>query len=64
MKIKLLIPLLSAVLFVVFLAIDLKANHDSALDKWMSFGMGITVPVFIASLVSADRLRRKLNPKS
>ncbi|HWD86702.1 MAG TPA: hypothetical protein VG367_01160 [Mucilaginibacter sp.] len=64
MKIKLLIALLSAVLFVVFLCIDLKAGNDPTTDKWTSFGMGLTVPILVASLVSAISLYRKVNPKS
>ncbi|HVV54491.1 MAG TPA: hypothetical protein VHC47_04175 [Mucilaginibacter sp.] len=59
MKIKLLISVLSAILFVFFLAIDLKAGHDSATDKWMSFGMGVMAPVCLAGLISTVMLYRK-----
>jgi len=64
MKFKFLIAFLSAVLFLIFLTIDLKTAHDSTMDKWMSFGMGLTVPIFVASLISTVMLYRKLNPKS
>lgn len=59
MKIKLLITLVSAVLLVVFLIIDLKTTNDSATDKWASFGLGLTVPILVSSIISIVRTRKQ-----
>jgi len=58
-KIKLLITLASAVLFVVFLGIDLKAGNNSTMDKWMSFGMGLTAPIFLSGAIASVLFYRK-----
>jgi energy-coupling factor transporter transmembrane protein EcfT len=57
MKMKTLITVLSGFLFIVFLVFSLKAPNHTALNFLTSFGMGLTVPVFISGLVTMVKKR-------
>lgn len=51
MKMKLLVPIVTGVLTVLFLYIS-STTGNSTVDKWTSFGMGITTAIFVSSLIA------------
>lgn len=59
MKFKSFITIISGLLMVILLLVDLKSGQNSAVDKWTSFGLGMTSVVFISGLVSLIALYRK-----
>ena len=59
MKFKSFITIISGLLMVILLLVDLKSGKNSAVDKWTSFGLGMTSVVFISGLVSLIALYRK-----
>jgi hypothetical protein len=51
MKLKWIIPIISAVLIVIFFIADKYSAHDSSADKWYSFGLGFSSAVFVTTLI-------------
>ena len=52
MKLKFLVPVVTGILTAVFLYIS-STTQNSTVDKWTSFGMGITTAIFVSSLIAA-----------
>jgi len=62
MKFRIFMAVLCLVVFAILLIADLQTINRTW-DKWLSFGMGLAVPVFIANLVAFNKTRRKMARK-
>lgn len=59
MKFKSFITLASGLLLVGLLLFNFNSEHNSAADKWTSFGLGMLSVIFISNLISFIALYKK-----
>jgi ethanolamine transporter EutH len=59
MKTKIRVTLITGILSVVFLVTNLTYSNDRLIDKWTSFGLGVSSAIFIAEALLLVRTMNK-----